>query len=175
MDSSRISSYTRKYGVYTNIIRQKYDNYTSRIFLRISSYTSRISPVFRHISSYTTKYEHYTSIIRLVYEKIRQLYDSYFLPYFEFTVSYFLPYGYIRMLSEENPLEIRENTAIISPVEKPKSWEKNFTKRWQGPTKKELSASLEESKMYNQQLEERLTALEKTTNDLIQYINQRIS
>ena len=57
---------------------------------------------------------------------------------------------------------------------KPKTWEKNFSKRWKQPTKAQMVESLDASEQALSSLSNRISQLETTTEKLIAYINQRI-
>ena len=60
------------------------------------------------------------------------------------------------------------------PDSKPKTWEKNFSKRWKQPTKAQMVESLDASEQALSSLSNRISQLESTTEKLIAYINQRI-
>ena len=70
--------------------------------------------------------------------------------------------------------EVSQTLDLPLPDSKPKTWEKNFSKRWKQPTKAQMVESIEASEKAILSLSNRISQLETTTEKLIVYINQRI-
>jgi hypothetical protein len=73
-----------------------------------------------------------------------------------------------------NTTEEVSQTLEIPDSTKPKTWEKNFSKRWKQPTKSQMLETIDISKQAIASLSDRISQLETTTDNLIAYINQRV-
>ena len=73
-----------------------------------------------------------------------------------------------------NTIEEVSQTLEMPDSTKPKTWEKNFSKRWKQPTKSQMVETIDMSKQAIESLSDRISQLENTTEKLIAHINQRI-
>ena len=78
------------------------------------------------------------------------------------------------MDSDGNTTEEVSQTLEMPDSTKPKTWEKNFSKRWKQPTKSQMVETIDMSKQAIASLSDRISQLETTTEKLIDYINQKI-